>query len=230
MKMKNVFLCFFFPFLILPLTAEYYSGNTEDEARIMRAPIWVFVEGQPGLMSEGEGNTFIPPREALQELAKFLLGGMSYGWKFSYTPRDKSRGVEEVFELEAVREMSIQSELKYKEVRVKYPYVSSWVEYPLSSDDVARHSSWNSLKFKTIKGSGEGARKDELEGVKNAYTDAIKRAIIGHAKKSIKNRPKEIVGEVLLKHSPRLFCTSGFFKAEVELYINIREIIPYSVF
>ena len=230
MKMKNAFLCFFFALFLLPLTCEYYSGNTESEMRIVRAPVWVFIEGQPALMNEDDGKAFTPPREALQEVARFLLGGMSYGWKFSYTPQDKSRQVQEVFDIEPVSEVLIQSEIKYKEIRIKYPYVSSWVEYPLSVDDVVRHSSWNSLTFKTIKGSGEGRRKDELEGVKMAYIDAIKKAIIGHVKKKVKNKPKEIVGEVLLKHSPRLFCTSGLFKAEVELYINIREIIPYSVF
>lgn len=229
--MKNYVACLVLSLLFVPLTAEYYSGNTKNEARIVRAPIWVFLEGQPGVMSEGEGRDFTPPRQALQEVAEFLLSGLCYGWKFSYTPQDRSRAVEEVFELENISVDLIEKEdIKYKEVRVKYPYVSSWVEYSLRQDATSRHSSWEALKFKTIKGLGEGERKEEMEGVKKAYTNAIKMAILKHAKKTIKNRPKEIVGEVLLKHSPRLFCTSGLFKAEVELYINIREVIPYSTF
>ena len=227
---KIILSSFLFSIFLNSASAEYYSGSNKDEARIVRAPIWVFIEGQPALMSEDEGSTFTPPKEALQEVARFLLSGMSYGWKFTYTPHDKSREVKEVFELVPISEVNIQSELRYSDVRVHYPYVSSWVEYPLSSNDLARHSSWNSLKFKTIKGSGEGRRKDELEGVKTAYINAIKMAIVEYAKKTVKNRPKEIIGEILLKNSPRLFCASGLFKAEVELYINVREVIPYSYF
>ena len=81
-----------------------------------------------------------------------------------------------------------------------------------------------------MKGVGEGLRKNETEGVKTAYINAIKKAIKEHVRKSEKNKPKEIIGEVLIKNSPRLFCSSGLFKAEVELYINIKEIVPYTAF
>lgn len=218
----------FIPFLIFP---EYYSGNTEDEARIIRMPIWVFLEGQPGTMKEDEGSPFLPPKDALEKTSSFLLLGMAYGWKFSYTPSDKGRDVKEVFQIIPIENSKIRKELiTIKEVKIKYPYVYSWAEYPLSIYEVERHSSWLSLKYKTIKGVGEGKRKEETKGVKEAYTNAIKNAIMKYAKKQIKNKPKEIVGEVLIKSSPRLFCTSGLFKAEVELYINIKEIIPYTVF
>ena len=216
---------------ISPLQAEYYSGNTKNSARIIRVPIWVFLEGQPGTMQEDEGSTFLPPKEALQELSLFLLSGMSYGWSFNYTPQDNQRKVDEAFQIEPINGIKIRkSNITFTQVSIKYPYVHSWAEYTLNEDEIARHSSWASLKYKTIKGAGEGMRKDESEGVRTAYHNAIKKAILDYAKKTIKNKPKEIRGEVLIKNSPRLYCTSGLFKAEVELYINVKEIIPYSVF
>lgn len=216
---------------ISPLQAEYYSGNTKNSARIIRVPIWVFLEGQPGTMQEDEGSTFLPPKEALQELSLFLLSGMSYGWSFNYTPQDNQRKVDEIFQIEPINGIKIRkSNITFTQVSIKYPYVHSWAEYTLNEAEIARHSSWASLKYKTIKGEGEGKRKDESEGVKTAYHNAIKKAILDHARKISKNKPKEIRGEVLIKSSPRLYCTSGLFKAEVELYINVKEIIPYSVF
>lgn len=230
MKYRHLFILLLF-FLTSNVPCEYYSGSTDDSARIMRVPVWAFLEGQPGTMDGDDSSTFIPPKMALQEVSSFLLTGMSYGWEFSYTPSDARRGVKEVFEMKPIGEEKIKKEeISIKEVRVKYPYIYCWAEYNLSNDEVARHKSWQDLKYKSIKGRGEGLRKNETEGVKKAYIDAIKKAIHSYARKIEKNRPKEIIGEVLIKSSPRLFCTSGLFKAEIELYINIKEIVPYTAF
>ncbi len=215
----------------LPLYGEYYSGNSESEARIVRLPVWAFLEGQPGTMRDGEGAPFIPAKEALEETANLLLSGMSYGWRFSYTPADNIRKVSETFILESLKGKDLEKEnIKIKEIRIKYPFVYCWAEYPLSETEIERHSSWNALKYKIIKGKGEGWRKDEMEGVKEAYNSAIKNALLSYAKKNLKNKPKEIKGELLIKNSPHLSISSGLFKAEVELYLNIKEIVPYTVF
>ena len=229
-KPSNLFILIFL-FLTSHLSSEYYSGNTEKDAMIMRVPVWAFLEGQPGTMEDDNTSPFIPPKRALQEIANFLLTGMSYGWEFSYTPSDARREVKEVFEIKPIAELKIRKEeIKIQEVRIKYPYVHCWAEYNLSLDEASRHISWQNLNYKTIKGNGDGLRKNETEGVKTAYKEAIKNAIISYARKTEKNKPKEIIGEVLIKKSPRLFCASGFFKAEIELYINIKETVPYSVF
>ena len=229
-KYQYLFVLFFL-FFTVNIWAEYYSGNTKQDSRIIRVPVWAFLEGQPGTMEGEEASPFLPPKEALQEVSNFLLTGMSYGWEFSYTPSDTRRGVKEVFEIKALKELRIKKEkITIKEVRVKYPYVYCWAEYSLSSDEVALHQSWQSLKYKTVKGIGEGLRKNETEGVKTAYTNAIKKAIREYARKIEKNKPKEIIGEILIKSSPRLFCASGLFNAEIELYVNIKEVVPYTAF
>ncbi len=229
-KHQYLFVLLFF-FLTVNIGCEYYTGNSEKKSRIMRVPVWAFLEGQPAVMDGDESSPFIPPKEALQEVSNFLLTGMSYGWEFSYTPSDARREVKEVFELKAINDLKIKKEeINIKEVRIKYPYIYCWAEYSLSSSELARQISWKNLKYKTVKGRGEDFRKNETEGVKTAYTNAIKNAIITHARKIKKNKPKEIIGEVLIKNSPHLSCASGLFKAEVELYINIKEIVPYTAF
>ena len=231
MTKHNCLFILFFLFLSVNIGCEYYSGNTEKDSRIMRVPVWAFLEGQPGTMEGDNTSPFLPPKEALQEVSRFLLTGMSYGWEFSYTPSDKRREVKEVFEIKAIKDLKITKEkIKIQEVRIKYPYVYCWAEYNLSNDELARQTSWQNLKYKSIKGRGEGLRKNETEGVKTAYTNAIKDAITGYARKIQKNKPKEIIGEVMIKSSPRLFCSSGLFKAEIELFINIKEIVPYTAF
>lgn len=229
-KRQYLFVLFFL-FFVMNVEAEYYSGNTEEDAMIMRVPVWAFLEGQPGTMEKDDSSPFIPPKKALQEVSSLLLTGMSYGWEFSYTPSDVRRGVKEVFEMKAIDKLKIpKEEIKIQEVRIKYPYIYCWAEYNLSNEEALRQKTWQNLKYKTIKGRGEGFRKNETEGVKTAYTNAIKNAITNYAKKKEKNKPKEIIGEILIKSTPRLFCASGLFKAELELYVNIKEIVPYTAF
>lgn len=230
-KLKKSF--YFLMFLLFPLSlsSDYYSSSKEDEARILRFPVWVFIEGQPGTMQEGEGQHFTSPKDALEEITYFLIYAMCYGYNFYYTPQDNMRGVKEDFRIEKISSIEVKKEnIKIKEVKIKYPYVHTWVEYTLELKEDTFNASWTALNYKSTKGRGEGKRQDETMGVRNAYISAIKNAVVAYAKKSIKNKPKELKGEFLIKNSPRLFCASGLFNAEVELYINIKEIIPYQAF
>lgn len=74
------------------LYSDSYSGSSAEEAVIVRAPVWVFLEPQPGSFSQEKAAEFLPPREALSELSRYVLSGMTYGWKFSYAPYDKKEG------------------------------------------------------------------------------------------------------------------------------------------
>ena len=215
--------------LSLTLYTESYSGSSESEALIVRAPVWVFLDEAPKGLGEGNTGTFKPPKEAVLELSSYVLSGMTYGLDFSYTPYDKKRGVEESFELEPVFKITGKN-IKITDVRLKYPYCYSWAEHRIPESYAMRFKLWTKNSHKTIKGRGQGDRFAELEGVYEAYTEAVKNAVREYARSFLKNKPKEIRGSVLIKSSPRLFVESGFFKAELELYVQIHEVIKYTVF
>ena len=216
-------------FISFYLHADTYSGASASDALIVRAPVWVFVEEAPQLKDDENKVKFTPPKEALLELSAYILSGMTYGLNFVYTPLDKKRNVEEYFEIEPVFKPSTK-DIKITDVRVKYPYCYSWAEYGIPESYTGHFKLWTKNAHKTIKGRGKGDRFDDLEGVYAAYTDAVKNAVREYARGFLKNKPKEIRGAVLIKSSPRLFVESGFFKAELELYIQIDEIIKYTVF
>lgn len=213
----------------LTLYAESYSGSSESEALIVRAPVWVFLDEAPKRLDEENAGTFKPPQEAVLELSSYILSGMTYGLDFSYTPYDRKRKVKEFFELEPVFKLTGEN-IKITDVRLKYPYCYSWAEHRIPESYTMRFKLWTKNAHKTIKGRGQGDRFAELEGVYTAYTEAVKNAVREYARSFIKNKPKEIRGSVLIKSSPRLFVESGLFKAELELYIQIHEIIKYTVF
>ncbi len=228
-KQYVFFVLLFFAGLFL--CADSYSGSSEEAAVIVRAPIWVFLEPHPGSFSQEDAAEFLPPREALSEVSTYVLSGMTYGWKFSYVPSDKKRGVKEIFELEPVHKIEKNDKrMKFTDIRIKYPYCYCWTEYGIPEAEAGRLQARKSVTYKTVKGRGAGSRFDELKGVYDAYTQAVKNAVREYARKILKNKPKEISGEILIKSNPRLYVESGLFKAELELYLEITQTVPYTVF
>ena len=230
MSRKIYFLAFLLSATSL-LYADSYSGSEAGEALIIRAPVWVFLEPQPGVMDNDTQGTRLPLRQALTELSKTIMEGMVYGWKFSYTPFDKRRAVAEEFELEPLQSiLSNDNRLSVTELRPQYPYLYCWAEYRVT-DAVALHrTEWIRINYVTAKGSGSAERKLEIDGVRQAYREAALAAVRGYLRKNIKNKPKTVNGEMLIKGNPRLYVSGGKFTAELSVYLYIREVIPYQTF
>ncbi|PIE97926.1 MAG: hypothetical protein CR988_05385 [Treponema sp.] len=228
--MKRVLTVFLFIAIFYSLPANSYTGSSDADSMIVRIPVWVFLETVPGSNGQ-DARDSLPPRKALTKLSAFLLSGMTFGWKFSYTPYDKIRSVEEFFELTPVYEISTEdAALKITELRPAYPYLYCWAEYSVAPNTAKRREFWKSISYKTSKGRGEGKRDQEINGVYNAYINAAKQSVRNYARTLTKNKPREIIGEMIIKDNPRLYMKSGTFYAELEVYIQIKEIVPYKVF
>jgi uncharacterized protein TP_0983 len=213
------------------LYADSYSGSEAREAFIIRAPVWVFLEPQPGVMDNDTQGTRLPPRQALLELSKTIMEGMVYGWKFSYTPFDKRRAVAEEFELEPLYSiLPSDSRLSLTELRLQYPYLYCWAEYRVTDAIALHRTEWRRINYVTGKGSGSAERKLEIEGVRQAYREAALAAVRGYLRKNIKNKPKTVHGEMLIKDNPRLSVSGGKFTAELTIYLHIKEVVPYEIF
>ena len=92
-------------FLFLILVFFTFSSIISESAREKRAPVWVFLETVPGSLTAEEQKTKLPPIQELDNVARFVMGGMIYGWKFTYTPSDLTRKVNEYFELSPIKEI-----------------------------------------------------------------------------------------------------------------------------
>jgi hypothetical protein len=215
----------------IALLAFRLAELTADAPRIIDAPVWVYLETVPGAALSAEDPNAAPPLDRLSEVSRFVLGGMVYGWKFSYTPHDKKRAVAEAFTLEPI--LSIPDDdprFSIPSLTPEYPRLSCIASYRLDSSHARWATHWDSVLFRTAKGRGTGERARETEGIKDAYTSAVLNAVREHARKLERNKPKEILGEVLLREGPRLFLNQGWFVAEVKVLINVREIVPYRSF
>lgn len=213
------------------LYADSYSGSEVGEALVIRAPIWVFLEPQPGVMDNDTQGTRLPPRQALIALSTTIMEGMVYGWKFFYTPFDKRRAVAEEFELEPLQSIPAgDNRLSVTELRPQYPYLYCWAEYRVTDAIALHRTEWVRINYITAKGSGRAERKFEIDGVRQAYRSAALAAVRGYLRKNIKNKPKSVCGEMLIKDNPRLYVSGGKFTAELTVYLDIKEVIPYEVF
>lgn len=231
MKFRTIGFFVFFLSTASFLHADSYSGSEAGEALIIRAPVWVFLEPQPGVMDNDTQVTRLPPRKAIAELSKTIMEGMVYGLRFSYTPFDKRRAVAEEFELEPLQSiLSNDSRLSVTELRLQYPYLYCWAEYRVTDAIALHRTEWIRINYVSAKGSGSAERKLEIEGVRQAYRDAALAAVRGYLRKNIKNKPKSVSGEMLIKDNPRLYVSGGKFTAELTVYLHIREVIPYEVF
>lgn len=211
--------------------ADSYSGASPREAQIVRVPVWVFLESQPGVMDNDVHGTVLPPRRALTELSKTVLEGMVYGWQFTYTPFDKQRQVAEEFELVPLHAITANDgTLSFTDVKVQYPYVYCWAEYRITDAMNKWRAEAIRLHTVTSKGRGSAERKLELEGIRIAYKQAALNAVRGYLRKNIKNKPKSVTGEMMIRDNPRLYTAGGKFHAEISVYLSIKEVIPYEVF
>ena len=224
----------YFAFLLYAasfLYADSYSGSETNEALVMRAPVWVFLEPQPGVMDNDTQGTRLPPQQALIELSKTIMEGMTYGWKFFYTPFDKRRQVAEEFELTPLQSIpSNDNRLSVTELRPQYPYLYCWAEYRVIDAIALHRMECARINYITAKGSGSAERKLEIDGVRQAYREAALAAVRGYLRKNIKNKPKAVIGEMLIKDNPRLSVSGGKFSTQLTVYLYIKEVIPYEVF
>ena len=220
-----------------------------EAPRVVRVPIWVFLESYPATGFDGEGAQTItnagtdndpaggerpaklPPAEDLRSVARFVLGGMVFGWRFEYVPSDRTRRVEEVFTLEPIAEIRDEDpRFSLSGVDPAYPRVSAWADFLMDETTARRSMYWKSVQFRSADGRGYGALERDSAGIRDAYADAVRAAVRSYARKLEKNKPKEIRGEVLLRENPRLFTDEGRFVADITVLVNIQETVPYALY
>lgn len=211
--------------------AEVYTDPSTSGHVTISIPIWAFVEPQPGVMTQQAESPRTPPRQTLRELGEFVLGGAVYGWRFSYTPKEKKRAVMEHFTLTPIFPLPPDSpQISLRHVRTPYPYIHCRAEYSLDARHATHMRQSRNLTYQRAQGRGRGERKEELKGVYHAYHRAIVDALRKTVRKTQKNKPKEVEGMLYVKDNPRLFVEAGEFVAELSLSVHFTKITPYSVY
>ncbi len=222
---KRVFSLIFALFLI-------FSGFSQEISiqEKIRMPLWAELDAYPELKEaqDTQAGQFDFPISRIKELSQFLLNGMTYGWNFSYTPKDKIRNVEESFEFSEINSISNSGQkIVYSKPWIEDGKFNCWVEFERSEQMIREFKMWHSINFDKIQGKGLGKISDGFDGIIEASKNSLKNAIREHYREIIKNKPKEIRGKVIIRKLPKIGIISGRYSVELDFFLETNRILKY---
>ena len=210
----------------------------------IRFSIWADVDAYPGTEAaadDAQAGEFDYPIARIKEVVPFLMEGLVYGWNFVYTPSDKTRGVEEYLEVTPVRGDAAAAgpstssgtagfDIKYSSVWIENNRFNCWVDYTRTPYEIQTYNLWSSIQNPTIQGRGFGDLSLGFEGIKQAAEEALKNAVRDYYRNTIKNKPKEITGRVLLRKTPMIGIDSGRYVIKLDFFLECGTILEYRQF
>ena len=220
-------------FVLCLLCTSRLFAQTPSVVRNIRLPLWAELDAYPGLelSSDKDEGQFDFPISQMRKMAPFIINGMVYGWNFVYVPYDKARGVEEYLEItEIVPSDVIRDGITYASPWISNNNLNCWVEYTRTDSQVQSYNLWASIQNPVIAGIGYGSVEKGFEGIEEAARESLKAAIRNHYRKTIKNKPKEITGSVLIRKFPTLGIDSGRYVINLDFFLECGKIIEYSVY
>ena len=200
--------------------------------------MWADIDAYPG-MPASENDFFVEKTKedfdyaikSIKSVSAYLINGMVYGWEFSYTPYDKTRGVKEYFEVKEINPVEeIKSRIEYSSPWIDNNVLNCWCDFTRSEYEIQNYYRWSSIHNAVIQGIGYGSVKDGFEGIKIAAEEALKKAVRSHYRSIIKNKPKEIRGKVLIREEPLIGVDSGRYVINLDFFLECDKIIEYKVF
>ena len=240
----KLFLCILV--LLAPgLAPRLLYAQTPSIIEHIRFAIWADVDAYPGTeaaLKDAQAGEFDYPIARIKEIVPFLMQGLVYGWNFVYVPSDKSRGVEEYLEVTPVLSPSTSSgtaknssgtsgfDIKYSSVWIENNRFNCWVDYTRTPHEVQTYNLWSSIQNPAIQGRGFGDMSLGFEGIKQAAEDALKNAVREYYRNTIKNKPKEITGSVLLRKTPMIGVDAGRYVIKLDFFLECGSIIEYTQF
>ena len=228
------------------LTGSLFA-QTPSIVEHIRFSIWAQTDAYPGTEAaaqDAEAGEFDYPIARIKEIVPFLMEGLVYGWNFVYTPSDKTRAVEEYMEVTPVRgDMgpstpstgsgtpgTTEFDITYSSVWIENNRFNCWVDYTRTPHEIQTYNLWASIQNPTIQGRGYGDLELGFEGIKQAAQDALKNAIRDYYRNTIKNKPKEITGRVLLRKTPMIGIDAGRYVIKLDFFLECGTILEYKQF
>lgn len=174
---------------------------------------------------EVNNNEFKTEEDFIDDIIE-VVSGMIYGWSFQYTPSDIKREISEEFILEPIAVITKgDPNMSFRDNWVKDYIMYQNIVYRLADFQKKYIKSWSTALIPGSYGEGESS----IHGIKGksiSLSEAIKDSIKREFQSRGKGKPRNIIGQIILKENPRLFINSGFYHTQVEtliLYKDIRD-------
>lgn len=220
-----------FAITLAQILAFSVHAQTPSIIENIRFPLWAELDAYPELAGKQDVNddVFDFPIRQIKQVAPFFIGGMVYGWNFSYTPSDKQRGVEEYFEFTEVMPLgNAEKRINYSSPWIEDGLLNVWVNFSRDEQMARNYSLWSSINNPHIRGRGYGRVSDGFDGITTAARNALKESIREYFRGRIKNKPKRIDGSVLIICEPELGITSGQYVVQLDFFLETSRIVTYT--
>ncbi|MCR4954724.1 MAG: hypothetical protein K6A43_11700 [Treponema sp.] len=200
----------------------------------IRFPLWAELDAYPGLKDayDPDSGVYDFPISRIRETGPFLMEGMVYGWDFVYVPYDKTREVQEYFELSEIQPLS-EGEgdiITYSSPWIEDNRLNCWCDFTRSEYQIQNYYLWATIQNPTIQGRGYGSLELGFDGIRQAAEDAAKNAVRNYYRSVIKNKPKEIRGKLLLRKIPTLGIDAGRYTINLDFFMECGRILEYKQF
>ena len=167
----------------------------------------------------------------LLEEARYVFGGMIFGFPFPYVPSDRRRAVSEEFELAPIAELRFgDPRLSVLSTRVEDLRLHGRFEYRLADFQRSRRAGWLSGDVPSVGAEGEEPIWAGHDARIPAIEDAMRLAVRGLLRTMTDNKPREARGSLILLGSPRIYVRSGAYRARVDIEVKVDEIRQYTVY
>lgn len=218
--------------IVLFLTFASLHAQLSDSQKLLRIKIWAPLDENPAtqIIPQEDEPFYGTSIRSLKVVAPYLLSGMIYGWKFEYTPSDKTRNVEEYFSFEPIAKISEEDpNINFTNPAFLDTRVYCWLEYPRTDNMMIYRKRWDNIMYPKVTGYGESSELDSAKAIKEAIKEAAKNAIRTYAQGQTKNKPKEVIGEILLcDEDPSIKIMSGKYTASLDFFLYVDKIVQYS--
>ncbi len=216
----------------LIMTAALSSGFAEELLVIEQ---WVELDQTPSAPGSSAAEETRSLREEavgrLLDEARYIFSAMIYGFTFEYQPSDRSRGVEERFQLTPVYQIPVGD-----------PAVSvlqSWVDgtrlyvrlgYELHEHQAAWFRSWQSHAIPEVDGAGAAQWFGGFSQRVAAIQDALRSGCREYLRARVFARPQRVTGSILITDDPVINVYAGEYTARVTFSLRVDEIRHYDVY
>ena len=164
----------------------------------------------------------------LLDEAQATISGLVYGYRFSYTPGDPAREIDEEFHLEPyARIIRGDPRLDVVQTWVEDTNLYARVTYSLDPAQIPWFTGWHSSAHARSSGVGRVSVMGGPTVKVEALADGIRMAIRNYARRIEFNRPASIAGAVILADAPRYGVQDGNYEALVTVYLQIDSIVPF---
>jgi hypothetical protein len=197
---------------------------------LLRSEFWADIEPVAAVGEEWP----VTPGEARSRIlaeAAWVFGGMIWGFEYSYTPYDKTRALEERFDIAPIETLPADAPRLAPGARTNAPNeFHSFVEYRPEAALVSLMEDYASEPWKGAQGIGRADMNLGVKARREAYKDGLRAALRSMLRGLEPNKPRLVRGRVVFDRPPTLAIINGYYTAQLRVRAMVIEVIPYKVY